>query len=80
MPLKYTKIQANMSSNTMNPLPSSTDKIYRQSIFRRNHDTKNQIPNRTLIDYFSASFFLMCAMAFPGFRCFGQTLVQFIIV
>ena len=33
-----------------------------------------------LIDHFSASLFLMCAMAFPGFKCFGQTLLQFIIV
>lgn len=35
-----TKIQANMSSNTMNPLPSSTDKIYRQSI-----SEETMIPN-----------------------------------
>jgi len=31
-------------------------------------------------NYSAASFFLMLAIAFPGFKCFGQTLVQFIIV
>lgn len=58
-----------------NDPPSFIHRQNLQAIYFRIPKTKPM-----LIDYFSASFFLMCAMAFPGFRCFGQTLVQFIIV